>query len=335
MSNDIPVTGNPVIDTMTRVFDWLSRQIDQVVLGPPAPPGPATADMTGEQLHHAIHDVAGRLLTSLAPVLQRSFTGDAAHGDLRFPHSMPIAVRAHTLMLFTQAHDSFGLSLLGLREHATASALGPIRNIAETLALIKWLLESSDDDVRRSRAYGLTLRALDDYRLMTKTLTNVAPQSPQTSQLASQMADAEERMRRSLAQMAEQDGIIAAKPGKASKLVEQYLPEHGSYMLYALLSSAGVHPGAARSSLFYGRPETGIIEFDFKGMYHVRAYWIAQSVSLHLELCHLVAPVLGWREWDAIAEVTQIQLEPLAEEAERRFSDPLRQALANAPEAGA
>jgi hypothetical protein len=333
MSDDIPVTGNPVIDTMTRIFDWLDRQIDQLVPRPPTPQRPAPADMTDEQLHHAIHDAGARLLNSLAPVLQRSFAGDGAKGDPRFPHALPTTVRAHVLMMFTQAHDSYGLSLLGLREHASASALGPIRNIAETFALTKWLLESSDEEVRRARAYRLTRNAIDQYRDLKATLERIAPQSAQTLQVAPRLAAAADRMRRSLTTMAQQDDVtIAAKPKKMSRLIEQYLPESSGYMLYALLSNAGIHPSATRGYLFYGRPGTGITDFDFKGLYHVRAYWLAQSISLHLDLCHLVAPVLGWQGWDAIADATQSQLQPLAEEAERRFSEPLLQAMANTPD---
>jgi hypothetical protein len=211
MRNNVP-TGNPVIDAITRFFDWLDKQIDQVAPHA-APAATAHADMTDEQLHHAIHDVGAQLLNDLAPVLQSSFAGDAAHGDLRFPHGMPTGVRAHTLTLFAQAHDAFGFSVIGLGKHATAAALGPIRNIAEALALTRWLLESSDDDVRRACAYGLTLDAVDQYRKMARALG----QSPQTRQLAPRLAAAEKQMRRNLTRLAEQDGItIEARPGSLS-----------------------------------------------------------------------------------------------------------------------
>jgi len=32
--SSVPVTGNPAIDTMTKVFDWLGRQVDQVLRRP-------------------------------------------------------------------------------------------------------------------------------------------------------------------------------------------------------------------------------------------------------------------------------------------------------------
>ncbi len=82
--------------------------------------------------------------------------------------------------------------------------------------------------------------------------------------------------------------------------------------------------------MLYGRPGTGIVDYDFKGMHYQRAYWIAQGIKLHLSPCQVAAPELSWPEWDAIAENTKGELLPLAEEAQRRFSEPLLQAMASA-----
>ena len=141
-------------------------------------------------------------------------------------------------------------------------------------------------------------------------------------------------MRHNLTAMTHQDGVtIPANPGRMSTLMEQYLPEHGGYLFYALLNNAGAHPGAARGFLFYGISRTGVADYDFKGKYHVRAYWIAQSIRLHLDVCHLAAPVLGWGQgWEALAAQTQSKLGPLADEAGRRHLEPLQQAMANVPD---
>jgi len=50
----------------------------------------------------------------------------------------------------------------------------------------------------------------------------------------------------SLAAMAEEDWVTIGSKPKVARLVERYLADSGGYMLYALLSNAGVHPGAAR-----------------------------------------------------------------------------------------
>ena len=65
---------------------------------------------------------------------------------------MPVKIRGHVLSMTTEANDAFWLSLYGLQKYASAAALGPIRNVAETLAWISWLLEDADDDVRRARS---------------------------------------------------------------------------------------------------------------------------------------------------------------------------------------
>jgi hypothetical protein len=311
---------------MADVLGWLREQVTQLAV-PPQRPQPA--DMTDKQLQQDIHDVGGRLLNALGSPLQRSFAEDAQDQDSRLPHPVIRSARGHVLMFFIQAYDSFGLALRGLNAHATSSALGPIRNIVETLALMRWLLEDSDPDQVRSRAYRLTLDIADQYRQQWQTLDRLAADSPEKEATKSVLVNAENRLRASVAELADQDGVaVADAHGSASRLIERYLPDHGGYLLYALLSSAGVHPGAARATFFYAQPDSRIIDFDFKGMFVVRAYWIGQATSLFLELGNVTAPVLGWQEWNALSDTTERQLRPLAEEAEKRFLAPLQRAAA-------
>lgn len=325
MTDETPVTADPVINAVNKILGWLDEQIGQLT---PRPRRQAP-EMTDEQIHHDIHDVGADLLSALGPVLQQSY---ARYGttltDPRFPYGMPTTVRGHVLTMVTEANDSYRLSLLGLREHGTAAALGPIRTIAEIFAWARWLLESPDDEVRNARAYHLTLNAVRQIREVSKTAMRAARHTGRTPEITQSLSAAQKRMRRSLTAMAEEDGItIPGKPGRASKLIEDYLPDYGGYMLYALLSSAGVHPGPARGYLFCGRPGTGIADCDFTGVYHARAYWTAKSTSLHLGLCGLVAPVLGWQDWDGTATTIHGRLRPLADEAERRFSEPMLQGI--------
>jgi hypothetical protein len=42
-------------------------------------------------------------------------------------------------------------------------------------------------------------------------------------------------------------------------------------------------------------------------------------------------PVLSWGEWDALAAQTRTQLEPLAREAEKRYLQPVKDAVTNLP----
>ena len=326
--NGTPATGSQLIGAMTKGLRWLDRQIAQIVT-PPAPRQHMPAEMSDIQLQQDINDVGATLMNGLQDIIKDSFVGDAAHGDLRFPYKMHTSVRGQTLTLFMQAHDAYGLTLRGLNAHATAAALGPIRTILETLAETRWLLEGTDDQVRHARAYGLALDGIDQYGRVARMLK----ESAETREYAEKLAAGAKRVEDELNQLAQQDGItIERKPAKWSVLVECYVPELGR-LSYAMLSSAGVHPGAIRSTLFYGRPGTGKVDYDFKGMHALRAYWIGQAIGLYLELCQLVARVLGWPpEWDEIRAVTQTQLQPLADEAAQRYSEPMLQALASASE---
>jgi hypothetical protein len=138
-------------------------------------------------------------------------------------------------------------------------------------------------------------------------------------------------MKTELGAIAQEDGVaIPATPRSLSWLAERYLSDHGGYLLYAMLNRAGAHPSAARAFLFYGNPETGVTDYDFKRMFDQRAHWSAVAIQLHLDLCDLISPVLGWPDWQTTSSDTRHKLAPLAEEADRRYSDRWRRALIKA-----
>lgn len=330
--NDVPVTGKAVIDTVSKALLWLDRQIE-VMAGPaPQPAPPAPPDMTDAQLHHAIYDIGAALLNTHGRLLQDSFARyGATIGDPRFPAAMPVTVRSHVLMMILQANDAYGLALLGLREQATASALAPIRNVAETYAYAKWLLESPDEKVRLGRAYRLTMDAVDQLREQGRVLEKAAPRSELTAQAAPVLGTAARRMRSRLTGIAREDGVTIAGKPRRSELLERYLPDPGGYLFYSLLSNVGVHPGAGRAQAFYGRPGKAVSDFDITGLQHVRAYWISVNIRLYLDLCDLVEPVLGWPGRNARTEQARGKLDPLAREAGQRYLGRIQEEMANAP----
>jgi hypothetical protein len=331
--NDVPVTGKAIIDSVSKALLWIDRQIELISGPAPQPaPAPAPPDMTDAQLHHAIHGIGATLLNTHARFLQDSLARyGATTGDPRFPAAMPATVRSHVLMMIIQANDSYQLALLGLRERATASALGPIRNVAETYVYAKWLLESPEEKIRLGRAYRLTLNAVDQLREQKRTLQKAAPRSELTGQIAPILGTAAKRMRSRLAELAHEEGVtIAAKP-RRSELLAKHLPDSGGYLFYSLLSNAGAHPGAGRAQAFYGRPGRAVIDVDFTGLHHVRAYWMSANIRLYLGLCDLAGPVLGWPEWDALTGQTRTRLEPLAQEAQQRYLGRIQQEMAKAP----
>ncbi len=232
----------------------------------------------------------------------------------------------------TDANDAFGLTITGLKRHAHAAALGPIRFILESLAWLNWLLEDPDDKVRRARAYRLTMNAIENVRNGGNTLSRVTSNADHAAQLNSRLAAASDRMKHELLVLADEDGVtIPPNPGSVSKLAERYLSGHGGYLTYALLNSAGAPPGPIRGFMFYGDLETGFTDYDFKHMFDRRAHWTAVAIRLYLDVCDLTAPMLGWPDWDATAAATRRRLQPLADEAEKRHEEPMRRALGRIP----
>jgi hypothetical protein len=121
--------------------------------------------MTDAQLRHATFSVSKRLIDIVGQWLMNCFDGRPVN-DERFKWAMPTTVHAHVQLGFTSAHDSACLTAKGLELAASAAALGPIRDVAETFARLSWLLEPADDQTRLSRAYGLMQHAINqDFQL--------------------------------------------------------------------------------------------------------------------------------------------------------------------------
>jgi len=244
-----------------------------------------------------------------------------------------MTVRGHVLTMSTDANDAYGLAITGLNKHAHAAALGPIRFILESLAWLSWLLEDPDDDVRRARAYRLAMNDVESFRRVGNTFNRVTAEGADAKEMNSRLAAASDRMKGELLDLADEDGVvIPPRPGSVSKLAEQYLSAHGGYMTYAMLSSAGAHPGPIHGFLFYGDPETGLADYAFKGMFDRRAYWTAVAIRLCLDVCDLTAPVLDWPDWETTAAATRRELQTLADEAETRYERPWRRAFARLTE---
>ena len=325
MTDEPPMTGEPIGELLTRLFDEMGKRIDAFLSGSNPKPVSA-AEMTDAQLRQAIFRIAADLIEHIGPPLMQAF-GASAVDDPAFRHGLPGTVRMHTLLMFAQAHDSFALSTIGLQHSANASSLGPIRNVAETLAVTRWLLDDPDEKIRRGRGHALNREDIKKQKRLSEHLVKAAPDPSDTRLLATRLGARAKQAERDLRTFAAQEGVtIPVKPDREA-LFEQYLPDVGDYALFAFFSNAGAHPGLTCSSLFYGKPDTGAVDFDFQGRNDARAYWLAQGTLLHLNLCRLVAPVLGWQGWEAVNGTFQARFEPLAEEAERRFIRRWRQAL--------
>jgi hypothetical protein len=58
------------------------------------------------------------------------------------------------------------------------------------------------------------------------------------------LAASTDQMKRDLLALEEEDRMVLPPiPGSLSKQAEQYVSDHGGYLTYAALNSAGAHPG--------------------------------------------------------------------------------------------
>src|SRR5260370_26408889 len=69
--------------------------------------------------------------------------------------------------MFTEASHAFSLAVIGLRDHASLADLTAVGRLADILARARWLLEPSEEPVRRERGYALTADATASFRAVS------------------------------------------------------------------------------------------------------------------------------------------------------------------------
>jgi hypothetical protein len=312
---------------VVRFVSWLRPRLLALFSPPAVPDDPAA--MTDAQLRHAIFTVSSRLIDIVGQWLMNCFDGRPVN-DERFKWAMPTTVHAHVQLGFASANDSACLTAKGLELAASAAALGPIRDVAETFARLSWLLEPADDRARLGRAYGLMEHAISQEVSLTDAMKRSANRlnrtpDPVWDRYASNAGRKQDR----LAAIATEDGVGIEKLPATTDLFELYLHEEGGYPLFSTLSRAASHPGASRPFMFYANPAKGMaVDYDFQGMHAMRAYWLSRSLLLHIALCRLVASELSWPEgWAVVLDDLARRLEPLAAEADRRVMTPFNDVI--------
>jgi len=226
--------------------------------------------------------------------------------------------------MVTEASQAFRLAVIGLRDQASLADLTAVGRLADTLVRARWLLEPSDPDQRRERAYALTAEAIAWFSAMSDRSAEAGGAG--RPDLPGEIADRAATMEARLAELTQEDGLREVGVPKRRKLFEAYLPG-GGLTLYALSSAAASRPGSAPSGLFYTEPGTGNALYNFQRLHVTRAYWLAQAVMLYADLCDAAAPVLGQHEWAEIIATAEARLRPLAVEADRRYQHRLQRGL--------
>lgn len=314
----------PIIDAVSKAWDQVIRQVDEVLRWSPgsAPPwrGSPSAMADGE-LREALLSVAFGLLDAIDPV---RLAGFPAAEDPRWRFNLPATVDTHVRAMFTEGSHSFRLSVIGLRDHASLADLTAVGRLADILVRARWLLQPSEADLRRERAYALTADTIAWFRAMSERSGEAG--GADRPDLPGQIADRATTMQARLAELREEDGLREVRVPKRRKLFEAYLPGDG-LTLFALSSAAASHPGSAPSALFYAEHPAGNALYNFQRLHLTRAYWLAQAIRLYADLCDAAAPALGQQDWKEVIAAVEERLRPLGEETERRYQQRLQRGI--------
>jgi hypothetical protein len=168
----------------------------------------------------------------------------------------------------------------------SAAPSGGTGFIAETFALISWLTESTDERERRKRAYRFLLACIE----RTRNTLRHAP-DPEPSTLRSLKRSADE-----LRQIARDDGIQGLRGSPdAPYLFKNYL-EPG-YVLFAMLSEIGSHPGLLQILVFHQDRASRRIDVDLGGQHDERAAWANAGIDFFGRTCDSMGKWFGWEDW--------------------------------------
>lgn len=324
MNEDIREAVAPIIDAVSKAWDQMIRQVDEVLRWSPGPApagrGSPSAMADGE-LREALLAMAFSLIDAIDPV---RLAGFPAAQDARWRFNLPVTVETHVRAMFTEGSHAFSLSVAGLRDHASLAGLTAVGRLADILVRARWLLQPSEADLRRERAYGLTAEAIAWFRAMSERSAEAGGAAQ--PDLPGEIADRATTMAARLVELRQEDGLREVRVPKRRRLFESYLPGNG-LTLFALSSAAASRPGSAPSALFYTEHPAGNALYNFQRLHLTRAYWLAQAITLYADLCDAAAPVLGEQDWIQIIAAAEERLRPLSDEAGRRYQQRLQRGI--------
>jgi hypothetical protein len=324
VNEDIRETMAPILDAVSKAWDQVIRQVDEVLRWSPGPApagrGSPSAMADGE-LREALLAIAFSLIDAVDPI---RLAGFPAAEEPRWRFNLPATVETHVRAMFTEGSHAFGLSVTGLRDHASQADLTAVGRLADILVRVRWLLQPSEAELRRERAYGLTAEAIAWFRAMSERSAEAG--GADQPDLPGEIADRAATMQTRLAELRQEDGLREVRVPKRRSLFESYLPGDG-LTLFALSSAATSRPGSAPSALFYTEQGAGNALYNFQRLHLTRAYWLAQATTLYADLCEAAAPVLGEQDWREIIGAVEERLRPLSKETERRYQQRLQRGI--------
>lgn len=325
VSQDTGESGNPLIDGVTRAWEMLVRQVDEILGWSPEPApgrGPVAAMADGE-LGAALARAASSLIDAIGSPDQARLSTDS---DPRWRFNMPVTAGEHTRAMFGEASDAFGVAAVGLGDRASSAALAAVACLAENLVRTRWLLEPAEVSQRRERGYALTAEAISWFRATSRRAGQDRQGRAGQAGLASEIADRAGTMQARLDELLAGDGLRRVAVPKRLRLLQDYLPGTG-LAPFALFSAAGSRPAGAPSALFYAEAGTGNALYNFQRQHLTRAYWLSYAIRFYADLCGAAGPVLGRGDWAEIISAAEVRFRPLAQETDHRYRERLHSGL--------
>jgi hypothetical protein len=326
VNQDISDAGNSLIEGVTKAWDRLLQQIDDILgwVPGPVPSVRRPSAMADGELRAALRAVAAGLFDATGAAGRTDAA--AITGDARWRFNLPTVVHTQVPAMLTEASDAFRLAVGGLDDHASPAAIGAVGRLADTVARTRWLLEPSEPAQRRERGYALAGAAIDRLRSISGHAEEIEDNgSDGLADLAGEIADRAATMDARLAELRQADGLRAVKVPKRRTLLQSYLPAGAEP--FALLTATDPGPATTPSALFYCEPGGGDPLRDFQRLQLTRAYWLAQAIILYAAMCEAAAPVLGRGDWAETISAADPRFRPLCEEAGRRYRLRLRRGL--------
>jgi len=311
-------TGNPIVDGTSRLLLFLERLLTpQSSLW-----GKRPHDMNDDELREAAFKLAIAFVDGLGFIVQTSL-GDAAVDDPSWHHPWPTTVESFVRSMFMTAIDAFGTATVGLGVNASVTSTSDIRALAECHVLLRWVLDAETDYEQRSRVLAMTRtgikRARKSLERWERTVTG-----PQESAMTAYVREALDAAQGDFNAIVDRYKLTVPKRPEIASLFDQYL--RGGYVTFALASDIGAHRGPS-PFFFYGESDPAAADWDYRGLFVERAFWITQACKIQLENCKLADTVFAWFDQEHIAKRIADELSPVAVEAERRFTakrDPRR-----------
>lgn len=294
-----------------QLVSWM-RSVIGVLVGRPLRRKPKEPQsMSDSELLRAVHDNGTDLMQSTARLtLGRTFVDDR---DWHRP--WPTTLRMFVYLTFMTSLDAYGTIVVGLGRNASATAAGIMRVVAECHVRLRWVLEIDDESVRRGRVMALSAASIQRTRRAVRHAEQNAP-SRRMGEGYAHMGNMFDQAAADLEDFARRQTIdIPTTPGDLNlRLFNQFYDE--GYAEFSMLSEMGLHAGP--TPLFYLRPSSGTLDYDFQGMHIERAFWMGRATSVQLHSLLLTAPICGW-ECAALVERIASRLDPLLDETRRRL----------------